>query len=233
MKEKLNQLEIKKLKTVNLSDEITNQLIQQIVQGKLKGGEKLPSERELTEMFGVSRSSVREAINAISRLGLIKIVHGKGSFVNEGVEGSADLLLYPLLSFREDMKSLFEARMVVQVKLAEFAAVRAKEEDIRNIEKRIEAMKNAKSMEEMVQADVDYDFAIAKSAKNPVLLTFLSSIQTLMKMTQSNLINPQAYSNAIFAHSLILEKIRSRDSFLAGEEMKKHLLDVMRVYHLD
>lgn len=214
--------DIKKPKNSTLSDDIMDQLTDLIVQGKLKPGDRLPSERELSELFGVSRTSIREAIKGLSKVGLFRIIPGKGTYI-ENDNGNVAAMAYPLLLSEQDIGSLFEAREVVQAEMAKLAAERATKSDIAGIRAAIEKAKAAGNLLEQAKADVEFDLGIARAAKNTVLLKFLYSIQEFVRLTQMRFINYERYANSIQDHSRILDLIEGGQGQEAGEAMKAHI----------
>lgn len=123
-------MEIKPIERSNLPDKIIEQIKNIIIKGRLQLGDKLPSERELAERFSVGRTTVREAMKALSYAGIIKKVR-EGTIVNRNVSNFfIDSLTQMLIMKHLDFEDLFETREVLEVKLAGFAAQRATIEDI-------------------------------------------------------------------------------------------------------
>lgn len=219
----MNEWDIKKPRSNTLSDNIMDQLIDLIVQGKLKPGDRLPSERELSEMFGVSRTCMREAIKSLSKVGLFRTMPGKGTYIEYAHNVNVNVLAYPLLLLQDDIEFLFEAREVVQVEMAKLAAERATKEDIEEIRLAIQKAKEAESITEKAKVDVEFDLGVAKAAKNTILIKFLYSIQEFMRLTHMRYITSERYSNSIQDHTGILELIEQRRSDEAGEAMRTHI----------
>ena len=224
----MEQWDIKKPRGNTLSDSIMDQLIDLIVQGKLKPGDRLPAERELSEMFGVSRASMREAIKALSKVGLFRIMPGKGTYIECANDENVNALAYPLLLLEHDVEFLFEAREVVQVEMARLAAQRATKEDIAAIRLAIQKAKEAENITEQAKVDIEFDLGVAKAAKNTILIKFLYSIQEFMRLTHMRFITSERYSNSIQDHTRILELIEQGLSDEAGEAMSKHLQKIKK-----
>ncbi|ACB85807.1 FadR/GntR family transcriptional regulator [Natranaerobius thermophilus] len=217
---------IKKLKTTSLSDRVIDQIIDLIVQGKLKPGNKLPSERELVELFGVSRSSIREALKTLEKINLLKSVPGRGVYLSsEEDEGSVSALAYPLL-LTNDIEELFEARELIQVEMARKAAKRATEEDIKNIREVIRKASQAETKSEKAELDVEFDLNLAKAARNSVLLKFLISIQEVLRLTQLKFITEERYTKSINDHTKIVDFVEKGKPEEAAEAMRVHLISV-------
>src|ERR1051326_6004333 len=119
-------MDIEPIKSTRIYEEIVRQIKTMISEGRLKSGDQLPPERDLAEKFVVSRTSVRAALRALESLGLIEIRPGEGTFVREvSVESLIEPLALVMLSQREAIGELFEARRLLEPSIAAFAALRA------------------------------------------------------------------------------------------------------------
>src|SRR3977135_2953685 len=103
------------IKSTRIYQESARQVKSMIAEGRLKGGDRLPPERELADKFVVSRPSVREALRALESLGLVEIRPGEGTFVREvSVESLIEPLALVMASQREAIGELFEARQMIE-----------------------------------------------------------------------------------------------------------------------
>lgn len=108
-------MEVKPVKKETLTEQIMNQLAEQITSGELKPGERLPDERSLAEMFGVTRSRIREALRALSLIGLIDIRPGGGSFVSEqSAQIPRETILWSYHRELSDYENLYDARKLIE-----------------------------------------------------------------------------------------------------------------------
>src|SRR5689334_607844 len=129
-------VELGPIKSTRIYEEIVRQVKQLIAEGRFKSGDRLPPERELAEKFVVSRTSVREALRALESLGLIDIRPGEGTFVREvSVESLVEPLALVMVSQREALAELFEARQMIEPALAALAARRATPEELHEMER--------------------------------------------------------------------------------------------------
>jgi DNA-binding FadR family transcriptional regulator len=120
---------IEPIKSTRIYEEIVRQIKGMIGEGRLKSGDQLPPERDLAEKFIVSRTSVREALRALESVGLIEIRPGEGTFVREvSVDALVEPLALVLVSQREMIGELFEARRLLEPAIAGLAARRARDE---------------------------------------------------------------------------------------------------------
>jgi len=159
-----------------LYQQIINQIEKQILDGDLKPGDRLPSERELGNQFGVSRTSVREAIRVLAFKGLVEVNHGRGTFVaaktSAAVRDSLDLLVQVETS--ESFKNLIDIREILEPEIAAIAAERATEENINTLRESILVMdQSLDDSKKYIEADLDFHLAIAEANQNPLMLILL------------------------------------------------------------
>src|SRR5438132_10883587 len=132
-------MDLAPIKSTRIYEEIVRQIKGLISEGRLKSGDQLPAERDLAEKFLVRRTSVREALRALESVGLIEIRPGEGTFVREiSVDALVEPLALVMLSQREALGELFEARRLIEPAIAELAATRATPEEIQEMERILE-----------------------------------------------------------------------------------------------
>nr|WP_068891032.1 FadR/GntR family transcriptional regulator [Pedobacter panaciterrae] len=159
----------------SLADEVASRLRKQISTDYYKIGEKLPTEPELMKSFGVGRSTIREAIKILSNLGLLKVQQGVGTFIEQ--KNSTTEPMDQRLK-RANFEDLDEVRQILELKIAEKAAVMKTEQDIQNIRKHLSDRKiaaNAGLLKECIDADVNFHIAIAEASKNAILTDLYKS----------------------------------------------------------
>ncbi|MBA1334479.1 MAG: hypothetical protein HPY66_2328 [Firmicutes bacterium] len=214
---------------------VAEQIESLIKEGKIKAGDRLPSERDMASQFGISRATIREALTALEMQGLIESRTGSGTFVCEKPESweTGDIIL-------EDMDKgispfeLFEARIVIEPDLARLAAQRSTNEEIEELSailKRAEAL----SDEDYIgyeNIDREFHLMIAKIADNEVLLKIEESINNeRMGVLWGNLKRKSLQQHGRIQqyktdHRNIFDAIRERNPGKAEREMRKHLLTV-------
>lgn len=209
-----------------LTEAIAGQLISLVMDGHYKPGDRLPSEAELAEVFQAGRGAVREAVKALSVCGLVRVEQGKGTFVST----RDGFLMGPLsLGFKPDqeLQELIEARRLIEVELAGFAALHGTDRELAEIGPSIDRMRretNPLHNREYLEADVGFHFAIARAAHNLFLSRFLTLIRNLMQeWVASSLRLPGVAQEAIVHHEAIYEAICRRDPSAAREAMRRHL----------
>ncbi|GAA3969706.1 FadR/GntR family transcriptional regulator [Mucilaginibacter dorajii] len=151
-----------------LAEEVAAKLQEQISLGHYKVNEKLPIEPELMKTFGVGRSSIREAIKLLTNAGLLRVQQGVGTFVDQtGSREPMDLRLK-----RANVKDLDEVRQLLEIKIAEKAALNRTDKDIEAIKKHLNNRRIAADnnlIEECIEADIQFHIAIAEASKNEIL----------------------------------------------------------------
>jgi GntR family transcriptional repressor for pyruvate dehydrogenase complex len=218
------------IKSDNLYKKVIESIKALIRVGKLKSGDRLPTERNLVEMLGVSRTTIREALRVMEILGIVEVHVGKGTFVSDlSFESVANSISGMLYFEKGNIDSLYEVREMIEVKNAGLAATRADEKDIEKIQKAEKDMKEA--VEKPGHGIIEEKFlhlAIAKATHNPILFGVLnliidSYLEVFLNPSYDNSIANRERS-AISEHSLIIEAIINHDSEAAMEAMKKHIL---------
>lgn len=202
----------KLIKRSGVCDEVVSKLQQQIATGKFKKGDKLPSEPVLMEQFGVGRSSIREAIRILSNHGLVRVQQGLGTFVE--MQNGTPTPWYKRLE-NATSKDLNEVRQLLELKIAEKAALNRTQKDIdiltKLLKKRFTAAQNNLA-DECIEADIQFHIAIADAAKNDILADLYKNIAAQIKKSFR-----QAYTNTeLFfikhaAHEDLLKSIIDKD----------------------
>lgn len=221
-----------KLEALTLSD---GQVTQNSIIGKIRDlinyknlepGDKLPSERMLSEKFEVSRSNVREAIQRLEFYGLLKSIPQSGTFVaNIGVIAMNGMIDDILRLKSPDFKSLVETRILLELKTVRLASLRRSEEDLKHIKDMLDAYEGkVSSGEDAVQEDLLFHLAIAKASGNSTMNTFMLTIipQIIMNFEKYHVCDKRLSVLGINEHMEIYEAIKAQDPVLAKQKMKDH-----------
>src|SRR5277367_275070 len=153
---------------ITLSEALFEKLVGHVVNGDWKEGDRVPSERELSEQLGIGRASLRVALKALELLGMVESRVGDGTYVCP----RSDFLSRPLLwaitgADRSELRELMEARLVLEESIAAFAAERATAEELRKIEAALEEMRaQIDDPAESFESDMRFHIAIAEAAHN-------------------------------------------------------------------
>lgn len=220
MNEQIFQVERKRL-----ADQVADQLISLIAVGELKPGDKLPSEPELMKQFQVGRSSIREAIGALSLVGLLTVKPGQGTHV-ASFSGEDHAKPIGLLGIgRDKINELVEARIELECVIVRLAAERATAEDLALIREKHNQLKDALNKhEEPMNHDLAFHLAVAKSCHNSVLIRFLLEMrQPIQTWMEQKARFDWGYDKVHEQHEIILKAIESRNSVQAEDALRSHL----------
>ena len=210
-----------------LSDKVATLLLETIVSRGLQPGERLPSERELGDQFGVSRTVIREAVRALVAKGVIDARVGSGLRV-AAVDSSAvsEAMRLFLRASTLDYPRVHEVRAMLEVEIAGLAAERATDADIERMREASERMEAVEDVEAAALSDVEFHRAIARATQNDLHLLLLDSVgDALVQIRRSNLM-AGSREDAIEAHREILDRIAARDRDGARDAMERHLRNV-------
>jgi GntR family transcriptional repressor for pyruvate dehydrogenase complex len=214
-----------------VSDEIVNQIIRLITDGKLAPGEKLPTEREMISLFGAGRSSIREALSVLEILGFIEIKKRKGIYVN-AIQGSlsADPLMRIIEQDQGKIDELYELRHDLEVKGAAKAALAASDDDLVTIASclNLEYREGEMSVDNW-NKDRAFHLSVAAASHNVFRVHAVGHIFDISQGMQANiffrLTGDREKLDAInVQHRVIYEAIQEKDSVKAERLMQEHLL---------
>lgn len=165
----------------SLADEVASKLQKQILGGHYKLHEKLPIESELMKTFGVGRSTIREAIKLLANSGLLRVQQGIGTFVE-----NTSIHTEPIEQRfkRADYRELDEVRQLLEMKIAEKAAINRTKRDIDQIRLYLAARKRAAEsglLEDCIDADVNFHISIAEASQNEILTDLYKTVSIHLK----------------------------------------------------
>jgi len=215
-----------------LYEQIVAQIVERILNGELRPGDKLPAERKLAEQFGVSRTAIREAMKALMQSGLVVIQPGRGTFVTDStsmvVRQSIDMLVR--VGNETSIKDLIEVREMLEPEVAALAAVRASSEDIQSMEEAVKAMDQAMDdPETFIEADLDFHLALAQGSNNALIPVLIDSLVDLLRehrkraaSVEGGIERGQPY------HKIISEAIKRNDANAARDSMRAHLEQIRK-----
>ena len=219
---------VEPIRRETMAAEVARRLVDYLLSGGVAPGARIPSERQLAEAFGVGRSAVREAIAALSLIGLIEVRHGDGTFLKR-----PDSPLLPqvvewgLLLGEQRTTDLVEARQKIEVDIAGLAAQRRTDEDVADLARILSRMEweslHGDEVGGFVDADVAFHLRLAETARNTALRDVLSSIQALLRAWIGRVIADGNRESSFREHVPILEAVKSRDVRAAEEAMEAHM----------
>jgi GntR family transcriptional repressor for pyruvate dehydrogenase complex len=222
----------KPIKTTRIYEEIVVEIMDLINQGTLEWGDQLPTERELSETFKVSRTCVREAFRVLESQGFLESRPGNGTYVSNN---AIDTLVQPLASFilkeKDYQIELFEMRQLLESQLAYLAAERATPENMTKMEKILRSQEEQIANGETgLDSDSDFHHALAEAANNRILLHIINTtIEFLAESRESYLLGEERAKKSLAHHKKIFSAIQKGDGELAAKAMREHIEDVEKI----
>lgn len=215
--------------TLSVPERLSVDIERLILEGELAPGDRLPPERELAELLGVSRVSIREALRELENRGLVDRKPGRGTIVLKPGERSrvGDEALDAVANLRPELHDIMELRAIVEPPIARITASRATPRDLAQLRELVEAMESESASDRYAELDRAFHQSIAQYAHNPLLELINEQIATQIAPSRAGRYQTQerrAISSA--AHRRIYEAIAERDGDLAEHEARAHVLDI-------
>jgi GntR family transcriptional repressor for pyruvate dehydrogenase complex len=225
---------LRRLEALSVPGRLSVDLERLILDGELKPGDRLPPERELGELLGVSRVSIREALHELESRGLIDRRPGRGTIVvspgdRGGAMGSA---LASMLERSDDgsheLARIMELRAAIEPPIAALAAIRVTDRDVAQLRRLVESMEAETDLERYAKLDRAFHQAISQYTHNPLLAQLTDLIATQIKPSRRRgLQSPERRSASSAAHRRIFEAIAAHDSGAAEREARAHVDEVL------
>ena len=207
---------------------IVQQIKDQIKKGILKPGEKLPSERKLADLLGLSRASVREAIQALAFSGYLEVIQGKGTYVLEMSTKYDEIVNFFSEFSNYSLDYLMEARIMLEGEFARLAALNASQEEIALIEKIFKEIESSKDLNSFVVKDLEFHLTIAKATHNPFMNGLMKIIGEMLYKETQRIIGISGYTreNTIKTTRNLVQAIKKRNAEQAKELMSEHIRNI-------
>lgn len=212
----------------NRASRIAEQLLDLIKVQKLHPGDRLPPERQLSELLDVSRPSLREALHILQAKGLVSIRHGQGTFVEEPLV--AQELRASMMAREHDLNELYDAREILEVPAAKWAAEKATKEDLRQLRATLNQMDSIAASddidyEQLKFLDSKFHLTIVGIAQNRFLNQTLHVLQEVMGMSMETTLRlPGRLEISAKEHAAILDAIENGQGELASKLVHSHIL---------
>ena len=206
-------------------EEIARQ-IEKMITEKMKAGDRLPPERQLADMFGVSRSSIRDAIRTLEMSGLVEARQGLGTVVREhSTDAAVNPLTQVLVQKRKLVGELLDVRKMIEPPLAARAAVHATSDEVAEMDNILQRQEEKmRSGELAIEEDNEFHYAIALAADNSVVLKVLDVLMDLLRETRERSLQVEGRPERSMAdHRDILDAILRQDAAGAEAAMRRHI----------
>jgi len=226
-------MQVKPIKKVSTTSKVFESLYEMIVGGQFKRGQKLPSQEELARQFGVSRNTLREAMNKLYAMGLLSSHQGIGTVVESPhPEGYLRVMSGQFLLDTLSVREFVEARICIERTAVRLAVARAGRHDLARLQAILDSQRQAfenKDAEEFTRQDAAFHLSLTQLSGNRVLMKFLQTIQDMLhRFIGEVVLLPGAISDAINFHGRVTEAIAAQDADQAEREIVAHLFDVVR-----
>jgi len=213
-------------------ERVAEQIEKRILDGELRKGDRLPTERELAEQFRVSRTAVREAMKILAQKGLVDMRPGRGTIVIDGasaaMQNSIGLMMKLKLGEIGGSDSLVEFRTILEVEIAALAAARTTEKEISAMRMAIDAMdQSLNDADAYIAADNIFHEALAQATQNALIIILINSIVNLLSEQRKQVFEVEGGpQRGQIHHRRILESVIRRDPEAARAAMRSHLQQV-------
>jgi GntR family transcriptional repressor for pyruvate dehydrogenase complex len=217
-------------KTFKISDQIIDQIRDAVLSGKLKPGNRLASEKELADQFGVSKATMREAMRVLEVLGLIEIRKGIGGgiFIAEvGMRTTIHSIINFLHFQPVSIKEITMLRFLIEPTVAQIAASKITDKDVKNLKKILG--ENPSPSTDEVSKEIGFHRYLARLAENTLLILIVDFVDNLLDSIKSKVkLGPDFYRDVRKSHLKILDCLIKKDVAGAGIAMTQDLLEVDR-----
>jgi len=200
-----------------------------ITGGILKPGEKIPSQREFSHKFGISRASLREALLTLETLGLLKTEPGRGTFVAGPPQGQTGHMAPWRYSESYSVFDVFQTRIMLEGEITRLATGRLTQLQLERMERATRTMEEGWARQDRlanVEADLEFHGIIVSACSNAVLRTLYETMRDQLAETQRQPIpitNPERMKESIAEHRRIIAALAANDSVGARREMETHI----------
>ncbi|MDX6201445.1 MAG: GntR family transcriptional regulator, transcriptional repressor for pyruvate dehydrogenase complex [Frankiales bacterium] len=213
-----------------VTDEAIEKIKAMIVSGQLKPGQKLPREADLAERLGLSRSSLREAVRALSLVRILDVRQGDGTYVSSLAADSLLEALTFIVEFHQDASvlELLEVRRILEPAASARAALLMDETELAELDALLDRITPASSVDELVDNDLEFHRRVAAAGGNSVLSSLIESLSgpTQRARVWRGLTQEGALQRTLLEHRAILDAMRRRDPELARTWSTVHVAGV-------
>ena len=227
-------MEVKRVGRKSISEEIVSQIRQMIEEGRLSPGDRLPAERVLAEMFGVSRTTVREGIKSLAESGVLESRQGAGTYVrrvDERLKSQYGSLIDAILNGDYSLEDVFDVRKMVEPEIAAIASGKAKPDDITRLEAVLHRQEEAVA-KGVSGAEYDQRFhqMLADIAGNKVLLELVTALHDALARSRADHVqSPERQKVSLASHWDIVAALKSGHGMQAERAMREHLAEVEKI----
>jgi GntR family transcriptional regulator, transcriptional repressor for pyruvate dehydrogenase complex len=223
-------MQIEPVRKISVVQSAISKIKELIDQEYFRFGEKLPPERELARLLGISLPSLREALRALSILGIAEMRPGSGTYLRSSMSSWSSDPFSLLFNLSKPVHiDLFEARMGIEGIIAELAAKKRTREDLEAMEAALREMKShLEDKKEYIKYEIEFHQAIIRAAKNIILEDFMEKMYKVLFESRKKTVEQlrDVYRESYLDHYQIYRHIKDRDSKKARRAMVNNLAQV-------
>jgi GntR family transcriptional repressor for pyruvate dehydrogenase complex len=223
-------------KAPRVYDQVIEQIKNKIKNGEIKKGDRLPSEREMSESLGVSRASIREALRALEVIGLVESRQGAGNYIKTNFGNSLFEPLSVMFMLQESsIEEMYDLRETLELQCSRLSAKNIENNELELLTAILDRMYMAKNEEESLELDVKFHYLIAKTSRNILLINVLEVISQLMdefikKSRMQILHKGNTRENLLEIHENLVRALKCRDESKAYKAMEEHFALIKKAY---
>lgn len=214
---------IKAIEKQNIADIVYHKMLDMIIEGNWKQDEMIPSEMELCAAFSVSRNTIRQSIQRLSALGILRPHQGKGTYVEKIDTGFYLNLLLPAIFLNEyDSISILEFMKAIQVECVRIVCRKASDDKIKVLDDLMNKMKTASDYDSYFEFDMGYHFYLAKITENQLFIKSMEIVEKLLHVCLRDIVAFHGTKMSIGQHEGCYSALLERDVEKAVEIMETH-----------
>ncbi|MFT8351925.1 FadR/GntR family transcriptional regulator [Clostridium saccharoperbutylacetonicum] len=226
-------------KNPKVYEQVIDDIKNKIKSGEIKKGDRLPSERELSESLGVSRTSIREAIRALEVIGLVESRRGAGNYIKTNFEDSLFEPLSVMFMLQESSpREMFDVRESLELQCARLSSKNIQDNELSLLAAILDRMYLAENEEESLELDIKFHYIVAKASRNVLLINVLQVISQLMdefikKFRMQILHVGNTKESLLEIHENLYRALKCRDEAKVYSAMKEHFNLIRKAYEYD
>lgn len=223
------------IKRISVIEEIFNILYKRVISKEYKPGDLLPSQDKLAEELGVSRNSIREAINRLASLGIVQSKQGVGTFITPSGEISSHIVnIFNSLNLApNDGLEISEIRLALERTIVRLASVKATAEQIAKLEQNLKLQNKAVSngdIEEFRNLDIQFHLLLADASGNNILRQLLeANLRIFQDVILSVISEPTTFELSYNYHKRVFEAVASHNAKQADRLVMEHIIRIVRL----
>lgn len=216
----------------NVYYQLIDYIKNEVCEGRLGKGDKIPPERKLTEILGIGRNSVREALKILDIVGLVERRQGDGTYIKEYFDDWFSEPMSIALMLSETSKDeIFEFRDMIEIEIAVLAAERITDDEIEELKRCFDLYMDSSNELESSKYDKQIHYIIAKASKNPIIINTYNAMSYMLDLFLHDIrsiVHEKEGKDILYKmHKDVVDSVINRDPLKAGISMKMHM-DIVR-----